>query len=58
MFVANLYIADGEEICGAITLPNTLADAIYAKASHSVKSAKGMGIFFRNAYGSFVHNSI
>jgi len=42
-------------ISEASTLNDTLTTAIYVKASHSMKSAEGLGIFFPNSYGSFQH---
>ncbi|MFW9975446.1 MAG: clostripain-related cysteine peptidase [Candidatus Thorarchaeota archaeon] len=45
-------------ISQATSLHDTLMECIYAKASWSMKSAEGMGIFFPNSYGSFTHNLV
>lgn len=42
----------------ATILYETLMDGIYARASRSMHSAEGMGIFFPNSYGSFTHNLV
>jgi hypothetical protein len=47
--------------CGfvqATILYESLMDAIYAKASWSMKSANGMGIFFPSSYASFKNKDI
>ncbi|MFW9890290.1 MAG: hypothetical protein ACFFER_19080, partial [Candidatus Thorarchaeota archaeon] len=40
----------------ASVLQNTLMHGIYSVASRAMESAKGMGIFFPNSYGSFKNN--
>jgi len=42
-------------IQGASSLYDYLTDALYVQASHSMKSAEGLGIFFPNSDGSFEH---
>jgi hypothetical protein len=55
-FLLNLHDLDTTPLPKATALYNTLMLSIYAKASTTMKSANGLGIFFPNSVGSFQHN--
>ncbi|MHA3963230.1 MAG: clostripain-related cysteine peptidase [Candidatus Thorarchaeota archaeon SMTZ1-45] len=50
-------VLSDNEIDHAAILYDTLMQGIYSRASWSMKTAEGMGIFFPNSYGSFMHNT-